>query len=399
MKSYAKLTPEGTRDFLFEESDALRKIERSLSELFKAKGYKKVITPTLEFFDVFNRESAGTLPENLYSMTDAYGRLLVLRPDSTLPIARIAATRLKDVQLPLRLYYNQNVFSRQPKLTGYSDETSQSGIELIGAKGLRADLEVISTAIEALTACGAPDYKIEIGHAGFFKALLDALQVDAETAADINEYMETKNFVALNSILDTMPDNATAQVIRGLPGMFGGVEIIEKAQETCKAAEAAASLEYLKTIYIRLSALGLGDKIIIDLSLVHRSNYYTGIVFRGYTEGSGITVLSGGRYDGLIREFGADLPATGFGVQTDALARAALVRGYIVAEDVPDALVFGEDGEELSALLFMKDLIAKGISCENSVDQSFDEAAAYAKRRGIKKLYRISGGAAAEVVL
>lgn len=399
MKSYAKLTPEGTRDFLFEESDALRKIERSLSELFKAKGYKKVITPTLEFFDVFNRESAGTLPENLYSMTDAYGRLLVLRPDSTLPIARIAATRLKDVQLPLRLYYNQNVFSRQPKLTGYSDETSQSGIELIGAKGLRADLEVISTAIEALTACGAPDYKIEIGHAGFFKALLDALQVDAETAADINEYMETKNFVALNSILDTMPDNATAQVIRGLPGMFGGVEIIEKAQATCKAAEAAASLEYLKTIYIRLSALGLGDKIIIDLSLVHRSNYYTGIVFRGYTEGSGITVLSGGRYDGLIREFGADLPATGFGVQTDALARAALVRGLIVAEDVPDALVFGEDGEELSALLFMKDLLAKGISCENSVDQSFDEAAAYAKRRGIKKLYRISVGAAAEVVL
>lgn len=169
MKSYEKLTPEGTRDFLFEESDALRRIERGLSELFKEKGYKKVITPTVEFFDVFNRESAGTLPENLYSMTDAYGRLLVLRPDSTLPIARIAATRLKGAELPIRLYYNQNVFSRRKKLTGRNDETSQSGIELIGVNGIRADIEVIETAIEALKVCGAPDYKIEIGHAGFLR--------------------------------------------------------------------------------------------------------------------------------------------------------------------------------------------------------------------------------------
>lgn len=192
MKSYEKLTPEGTRDFLFEESDALRRIERGLSELFKEKGYKKVITPTVEFFDVFNRESAGTLPENLYSMTDAYGRLLVLRPDSTLPIARIAATRLKGAELPIRLYYNQNVFSRRKKLTGRNDETSQSGIELIGVNGIRADIEVIETAIEALKVCGAPDYKIEIGHAGFFKALCDELSAPQEGKNDINEYMEQK---------------------------------------------------------------------------------------------------------------------------------------------------------------------------------------------------------------
>ena len=94
MKNYAKLTPEGTRDYLFEESDARRAVERQLSDLFKTHGYRRVMTPTLEFFDVFNRDSAGALPETLYSMTDAYGRLLVLRPDSTLPIARVAATRL-----------------------------------------------------------------------------------------------------------------------------------------------------------------------------------------------------------------------------------------------------------------------------------------------------------------
>lgn len=399
MKNYSKLTPEGTRDFLFEESDALRKIERRLSELFKEKGYKKVITPTIEFFDVFNRESAGTLPENLYSMTDAYGRLLVLRPDSTLPIARIAATRLKGARLPIRLYYNQSVFTRQPKLTGRNDETSQSGIELIGAEGLRADLEVITTAIESLTACGAPDYKIEIGHAGFFKALCDELNADEETVNNINEYIESKNFVALNSVLDGFSGNKTAEAIRNLPRMFGGLEVIEEALGICKNENAKASLLYLQTIYERLSALGLKDKIIIDLSLVHRSNYYTGIVFRGYTEGSGTTVLSGGRYDGLIKEFGVDLSATGFGVQTDALARAELMRGNVKLQDVPKALVFGADGFELSALSYMKELIEKGITCENSVSKTFSEALDYAKKSGIKSVYKIDADGALEVTL
>lgn len=399
MKNYSKLTPEGTRDFLFEESDALRKIERNLSHLFKEKGYKKVITPTIEFFDVFNRESAGTLPENLYSMTDAYGRLLVLRPDSTLPIARIAATRLKGAGLPIRLYYNQSVFSRQPKLTGRNDETSQSGIELIGAKGLRADLEVITTAIEALTACGAPDYKIEIGHAGFFKALCDELGAEEEIINDINEYIESKNFVALNSVLDSLGDNKTAKAIGNLPRMFGGLEVIEEAYGVCQSEQAKSSLSYLKKIYERLSALGLKDKIIIDLSLVHRSNYYTGIVFRGYTEGSGITVLSGGRYDGLIKEFGEDLPATGFGVQTDALAMAELSRGNIKAADAPKALVFGADGYEVSALEYMKKLIKKGITCENSVSESFPEALEYAKSNSIKSVYKIDSDGALEVTL
>lgn len=399
MKNYSKLTPEGTRDFLFEESDALRTVERTLSDMFKSKGYKKVITPTVEFFDVFNRESAGTLPENLYSMTDAYGRLLVLRPDSTLPIARIAATRLKGAQLPIRLYYNQNVFSRQPKLTGHNDETSQSGIELIGASGLRADLEVITMAIDALESCGAPDYKIEIGHAGFFKALCEELNVDSDTLGDIYEYMESKNFVALNSVLDKLPQSKTTEAIRNLPCMFGGLETVEKGESLCKSENGKKALSYLKTIYTSLEALGLENKIIIDLSLVHRSNYYTGIVFRGYTEGSGITVLSGGRYDSLIKEFGEDLPATGFGVQTDALAQAMLTRGIYSAENCAEVLVFGDDGYEITALIHIKDLNSQGIKCENSVCDDFDDALEYARTKGIKIVHRITENGIEEVTL
>lgn len=399
MKNYAKLTPEGTRDYLFEESDARRVVERQLADLFKTRGYRRIITPTVEFFDVFNRESAGALPETLYSMTDAYGRLLVLRADSTLPIARVAATRLKGANLPIRLYYNQNVFTRQPKLSGHNDETAQSGIELIGAKGLRADLEVITMAIEALELCGAPDYQIEIGHAGYFKSLCAALECDDDTVSEIYECMESKNYVALNTVLERLDETPITKALRRLPQMFGGAEVLKAAASVCDSAQAKEALSYLETLYTRLEKAGCADRIIIDLSLVHRSNYYTGIIFRGYTEGSGVTVLSGGRYDSLIREFGEDLPATGFGINTDDLARAKLLRGEIHAPAAAEILVFGEDGFETDALRLQAELRRAGKVCEYSVCTDFDAAKAYAKANGIARMYRIGSQGTQEVML
>lgn len=158
----------------------------------------------------------------------------------------------------------------------------------------------------------------------------------------------------------------------------------------CKSDKAQSSLNYLDKLYKKLGGASGGDNLIIDLSLVHRSNYYTGIVFRGYTEGSGATVLQGGRYDGLIKEFGEDLPAIGFGVQTDDLARAALMRGEIEPQKASEVLVFGEDGYELAAVNLVRELSQKGIKSENSLCESRDEALKYAKERGIKKLFVIS---------
>ena len=210
IRRYERATPEGTRDLLFEECAARREVESRLSGLFKARGYNRVITPTLEFFDVFDRESAGMPLETLYNVTDARGRLMVLRPDNTLPIARIAATRLRGEAIPLRLFYAQNVFRRNPGLTGRQDETAQSGIELIGASGLRADLEILTTAVDALEQCGAPDFRIEIGHAGFSGALFQALEADEQLRGEIVELIEMKNYAALNDALDQVGDTAAA---------------------------------------------------------------------------------------------------------------------------------------------------------------------------------------------
>ena len=386
MNKYAKLTPEGTGDLLFEECEARRKIERSLSGIFKLRGYKRVITPTIEFFDVFNRPSAGFSPEDLYSMTDSFGRLLVLRADSTMPIARIAATRLRNESIPIRLYYNQKVFRRQQRFSGLNDESAQGGIELIGVNGFMADVEVLTTAADALSVCGVSDFRIEIGHAGFFKALASELDADDETVALLGEYIEAKNYGAVNDLLDTFGDNTAAKSIRQLPHLFGGTDVIEKARELCSSSDALLALDYLEKLLLEIENVVPGDKINIDLGLVHRSNYYTGVVFRGYIQGSGLTVLSGGRYDSLVEEFGRSLPAIGFGVDVDALAGALLADGDADKPKSVDVLIFAESGMETQAMLRIRELNSQGISCENCLLPTQQDAVKYAEEKGIERV-------------
>lgn len=386
MTKYFKATPEGTRDLVFEECSAKNEIENKLCSLFEDRGYKQVVTPTMEYYDVFNRESSGMPVETLYKLTDNRGRLLVMRPDNTLPIARVVSTRLKGAAMPLRLYYNQNVFRCSPLLAGHSDEITQCGIELIGASGIRADLEIMTMAIDALKACSSGDFRIEIGHAGFFKALYDAVEADGETKEKIIELIEAKNYPALNDLLDKIGECAATKAIRLLPRLFGSQEILDKAAELYDDKNANEALDYLRSIYSYLSKLGLGDKVNIDLGLVHRSNYYTGVVFRGYIEGSGITVISGGRYDKLVGEFGEKLAATGFGVEVDPLARAILNSGDVKKVKPCDVLVFGEDGCELDALIYQRKLNDDGLICENCVLENVEQAKKYACDKGIKRL-------------
>ena len=386
MKNYSKITPEGTKDYLAQESRAIRCAEKRLSSVFKSKGYEKVMTPTIEFFDVFNRDSSGYNPEDLYSLTDSYGRLLVLRPDSTLPIARLVSTRFQNARLPLRLYYNQNVFVRQKNLTGRSDEATQSGIELMGAYGLRADLEVITTAIEAIENCTSADFKLEIGHAGFFKELCKKLNVTDDVISEIYDCVESRNFVSLNNILDRIGNSEVTDCIRNLPRFFGGLEIIEKAKSIDLGEDGQMSLDYLKELYMLLCDAGLENKIVIDLSLVNRTNYYTGIIFKGYLQGSGVSVVSGGRYDCLGAEFGRDMPSTGFGIETGALASVMLSRNELDEEKIPEVIVFGEQDYIVKALEYSKNLRANDVYCENSTFETLTETKEYALSKGIKKV-------------
>lgn len=322
MKRYSRITPQGSRDFLFEECDDRRKVERTVTELFKEHNYRKVMTPTIEYFDVFKSDNTGIEPEEMFKMSDSKGRTTVLRPDNTMPIARLVATRLNDTQLPVRLYYNQSVFVRAKDLAGRPSEIAQSGVELIGDGSIDADIEVIKMAVECLKRCDLNSFKIEIGNAAFFNSILNKMDIDSTEKADIINLIEAKNYAALGDLLDKIGDTDETKIIRRLPRLFGDAGVIDEARRLYSNPDSDNALEYLKDVYSRLCNAGLKDYIIIDLGLVNRSNYYTGVIFHGYAEGSGITVLSGGRYDNLLEEFGMSAPAIGFAVEVSALCEA-----------------------------------------------------------------------------
>ncbi|MBQ8297029.1 MAG: ATP phosphoribosyltransferase regulatory subunit [Ruminococcus sp.] len=386
MKNYDLITPEGTKDLLFEECIMRRNIESSLHKIFKSRGYSEMITPGLEFYDVFNLNSRYFPQENLYKLTDSKGRLLVLRPDSTMPIARVVATRLKDATLPLKLYYNQKVYRTEPALKGRSDEIAQTGIELIGSELKIADLEVISTAVSSLKSFGMK-FSLELGHIGIFKELVSRLEIPDNQKEQIRKLIETKNFPALNDLLDSLGNNGVINALKKLPGLFGGEEVFEKAQNLMQDDKIEEILDELRAIYSDACEIcGADGEITVDLGLVNKTDYYTGIIIKGYLQGHGREVISGGRYDKLISEFGYDIPAVGFALDVDAVAKVLAKNGEAVEIPCADAIVYAEPGFEVEAIKAAEKLRDSGLVVENALFEELETVREYAKEKKIPKI-------------
>ncbi|ADU22608.1 ATP phosphoribosyltransferase regulatory subunit [Ruminococcus albus] len=390
MKRYDLITPEGTRDLLFEDCLARREVEKTLAALFEGFGYSEVVTPGIEFYDAFSGSTRNFRQESLYKLTDSKGRLIVLRPDSTIPIARLAATRLKDADSPLRLYYNQSVFSNNALLKGRSDEVVQAGIELIGGDNVkRADLEVLCTAVEALASFDKENFRLEIGHIGYFKELVAQLNVDEDIIEEIRLLISSKNFPALNDLLDEIGDNEITRALKQLPSLFGGIEVLDKASDIYANDKITGILYNLRKVFNRLSSLGYEGKISVDLGIVSHTDYYTGIVFKGYLSEVGQSVLKGGRYDNLIGSFGKELPAVGFGVNVDSVALHLERIGANPAGKPVDAVIFGEKGYVVEAMSYAQKLVREGCKLEHSLFNSYEETVEYAKSKGIKKVITV----------
>ena len=376
MRKNYKITPEGTGDLLFSECVERRAVESKICKMFARGGYNEVRTPFLEFYDVFNLGDSFLPMDSMYKLSDNKGRLMVLRPDNTLPIARMTSTKLSNALLPIRVYYSQTSFAIGQSLRGES-----------GAGGRKADLEVIVMAINALRS-NLDDFRFEIGHSGIFKALAENLCVDDETREELRDYIESKNYGALSEALEQLPDSSSVRALRQLPRMFGGGEVLSQAYEVFEGCGVTEYLDYLGDIYGRLSQLGLGDKLIIDFGIVHRKDYYTGIVFTAYAHGSGNKVLSGGRYDGLLKKFGFPTPACGFAVDIDALTKACSHFHRVTAK-IPQILVHSDEGFEIKALQYAHKLASDKHTYEFSVCDTLEEAEEYARKKGIPRIDRI----------
>ena len=370
-------TPEGTRDRLFAECMGRRQVQERLIRLFRQRGYREVSTPETEFYDLFARSGSAIPQEQMVQVFDQSGKLCVMRPDSTTPIARVAATKLRALPLPQRLYYDQTVYRAGPAHSGGNRELPQCGVELIGAAGMKADLEMVATAVDALRVCGASRFHVELGHAGFFRDVAARMELEEGEMERMRALIEGKNFAALRDMLAPFRENPASAALLRLSRLFGGPEVLDEAEALAGETEA---VEYLRALYGELSAAGYGALVRFDLGMVHQIDYYTGVVFRGYVEGAGDAVLSGGRYDGLVAAFGRNAPATGFAIDVDAVA------GCLSAGEPPrlGVLVHFAPGQLARALTAVDG--RAGGTCELSPCETLEATLSLAREKGAARV-------------
>lgn len=314
-------TPEGVRDIYNTECENKLYLQEQIHKTLKLYGYNDIQTPTFEFFDIFNKEKGSAPSKNLYKFFDREGNTLVLRPDMTPSIARAYAKYYMEDNMPIRFCYMGNTFINNAEHQGKLKETTHIGAELIGDNKSDADAETIALTIDALLKVGLKEFQIEIGHADYFKGLIEASKVDEETAAYLRELLSNKNYFGVEEIVTSLNiDNNIKEAFIKLPEFVGSIEVIKKAKETVSVNDLVENaLDRLEKVYNILKVYGYEKYISFDLGIVSDYQYYTGIVFSGYTYGTGDAIVKGGRYDDLLKQFGKNSPSIGFCIYIDNL--------------------------------------------------------------------------------
>ncbi len=318
-------TPDGVRDIYEKECARKLSLESGIRSVLNSYGYRDIETPTFEFFDVFGSD-IGTIPSRqLYKFFDREGNTLVLRPDFTPSIARACAKYFMDRSTPVRLCYQGNTFVNGFSYQGRLTENTQMGAELIGDGSVDADAELISMVIDAIRKTGLSEFQISLGNVQYFKALLKMASLSEREEEELSELIRNKNSFGVEKMLSSRSiSEQLKNVFSALPMMTGGAEILEKAVNAAPCEEAAEAVSRLKQVYDILSISGLERYVSFDLGMMSNYMYYTGIIFRGYTYGTGEAIVKGGRYDDLLAHFGKEAPSVGFVVVIDQLMNALL---------------------------------------------------------------------------
>lgn len=397
MTKWKRANPTGTRDLLFEDSTLQEEVEQRLRRVFTARGYEEIRTPTIEFYDVFAFQDRPIDEEKMYKFFDHQGRILVLRPDMTIPIARVVGSSM--MKPPLKLTYSGNIFRANKSMTGKYNELTQAGIEIIGIDNLRAEVECIVSAITALQAVGVAQFKIEIGQVELYKSIIKKLSLTEADEIILRDYIENKSYTGLSEFLKKKnfdETDATIRLLQRLPRLFGGSEIIDEAERLAANKEMKQAIARVRKIYETIERLGYGHYISVDLGMIQNLQYYTGVIFRGYANDIGEEILSGGRYDDLMGHFGEPLPAVGLALEVDQIVRVLKEQAPPAKLETADILIHYaletiEEAERLRSLL-LKD----GMKAELSMCETLQDSFNFARKHHISKVIDTSGDKLAE---
>lgn len=362
MKQKLLHTPEGVRDIYNEECDVKQVLKSRLKKAMEQYGYHIIQTPTFEYFDIFGKEIGTTPSKDLYKFFDREGNTLVLRPDITPSVARASAMYFGEEDMPIRLYYMGNTFINNSSYQGRLKENTQLGGELMGDDSVDGDGEILSLAIESLKAAGLKEFQLSVGHADFFSGLSEAAGLEEEEEEELRELISNKNFFGVDEMVSKwkMEENLRA-LFRMLGGSYFSIEELADARALAvnypKVLSAIVRLEELHKV---LKIYGVDKYVSYEPGLVSNYQYYTGIIFSGYTFGTGEPILKGGRYDRLMSHFGKDTPAIGFAVVLDQLMLALSRQKIQVEVSHPLEMIVYTKEHFSEAILKAKEIRSQG---------------------------------------
>ncbi|MCI8417021.1 MAG: ATP phosphoribosyltransferase regulatory subunit [Lachnospiraceae bacterium] len=396
-------TPEGVRDIYNEECQKKLRLQELLHDTLYRYGYRDIQTPTFEFFDVFSKE-VGTVPSReLYKFFDKEGNTLVLRPDITPSVARAASKYFLEEAMPIRLCYMGNIFINNANFQGRLKETTQLGAEYMGDPTVDADGEMLALVVESLLKAGLQEFQISVGHIGYFKSLLKEAGIQEEEELALRELISNKNHFGVEELLSELEMNSSVkEALLSLPQMYGNWEILENARALAVNQEGRDAVERLEKLYQILKLYGYEKYISFDLGVVSKYKYYTGILFRAYTYGTGEPVVKGGRYDTLLEHFGKRFPSVGFAIVVDQLLTALNRQGIAIPTAIPAMLLLYREEELPGAIAYAKTLREQNSPVELlriEEGKTLEDYRSYARRMGVGAIWYFENGGIVEELL
>ncbi|MCI8297424.1 MAG: ATP phosphoribosyltransferase regulatory subunit [Lachnospiraceae bacterium] len=388
-------TPEGVRDIYDAECLQKLKVQEQILKVLHLYGYRHIETPSFEFFDIFSKDRGSVSSQEMFKFFDRDNETLVLRPDMTPAIARCVSKYFADETMPLRLCYLERTFTNNTSYQGRLKEATQTGAEMIGDDSSDADGEMIAMVIDCLKAAGLESFQVELGQVEFYLGLVEEAGIDLKTQEKLRELIDNKNFFAVEELLDScaMSQRSREAFLR-LPELFGSIDQIRKARELTENPRSLFAITRLEKVHEIMENYGLSGYVSYDLGMLSSYQYYTGIIFKAYTYGIGDHVVTGGRYDKLLQQFGKDAPAVGFGIAVDRLLMALASQKIRLEVETTETMILFDVSARIPALGMANSLRqqSRQVVCQRKHQTpSVEDYIQMARRAGMSQVFYVFG--------
>lgn len=384
-------TPVGVRDIYNLECAKKIYIQERIHKIFLSYGYRDIQTPTFEFFDIFSKERGSVESKNMYKFFDREGNTLVLRPDMTPPAARAASKYFADEDMPIRLCYQADSYINNSEYQGKLKQFTQLGGELIGDNTSDADAEIVAMVIDSMLESGLKEFQVEVGQVDFFKGLVEENGIDEDAEDSLRTLIENKNYFGMEEIISGIDiSDEKKEVFMKFSELYGNVEMLDMAKKLTNNKKSLKALERLEKLYNILAAYGYEKYVSFDLGMLSQYHYYTGIIFKAYTYGTGDAIVTGGRYDALLKQFGKNAAAVGFAINADQLMVALNRQKIEVPISYDNKLVLYRSELHKEALALTSEMRKNGenvILMRKRSCVTEDDYIEYAKRMSVNEVY------------